>query len=305
MSRLIVAALCATFLLTSDAFAGERVRLGYGRLISNDMIGDGHDRWRTGSVASSRVWGPQWSGQLPDRFGQLIELRFGAQTIAPETLGVPAAGDRRFAGALSLGLHTHYRIGPSDIAIGGDLVFTGPQTGLDDLQGLLHDTIGGDDLSSFTRATQIGNDFNPTLVVEMGRNIGLGGSARLRPFYEARAGVETLMRVGADLSFGTVGQGELLVRDPVTGHRYRTVVEDKPGMSFLMGGDMAYVSSSEFLPSNQGYRLSDSRNRLRAGVHWHSAQGHQAFYGLTWLDREFKGQRESQIVGSLRLKLEF
>ena len=29
--------------------------IGYGRLITNDVFGDGKDRWRTGSFSSSRV----------------------------------------------------------------------------------------------------------------------------------------------------------------------------------------------------------------------------------------------------------
>jgi hypothetical protein len=46
------------------------------------------------------------------------------------------------------------------------------------------------------------------------------------------------------------------------------------------------------------------RTRLRAGVHW---QGRQmaAFYGVTWLGKEFRGQDEGQFVGSIRLDLNF
>lgn len=305
MIRLIAAAISALFLLDSAAHATDRVRLGYGRLVTNDLVGDGHDRWRTGSVASSRIWGPDWTGSAPDRFGDLIELRFNAEILAPENVAAPAPGDRPYAGAVSLGLHTHFQQRGTEFAVGGDLVFTGPQTRMDDLQGLVHDIVGGNDLSGGTRANQIGNDLNPTAVVEMGRTLELGQTGLLRPFVEGRAGVETLVRVGADLSFGHVGHGELLVRDPVTGHRYRTVLNEVPGYSFLVGGDVAYVDHSEFLPSNRGLQLSDQRSRLRAGMHWQSEKGHRAFYGLTWLDKEFKGQRNSQIVGSVRLHVDF
>lgn len=305
MIRLIAAAVSALFLLQSAALATDRVRLGYGRLVTNDLIGDGHDRWRTGSVASSRVWGPDWSGTAPARFGDLIELRFNAEVMAPEHVGAPAAGDRPYAGAISVGLHTHFEQYGNEFALGGDLVFTGPQTGLDEFQGFLHDAVGGEDLSGATRSTQIGNDLNPTAVAEMGRSIDIGANGLLRPFVEGRAGAETLVRVGADLSFGNVGHGELLVRDPVTGQRYRTILNDLAGYSFLVGGDIAYVDHSEFLPANRGYALSDQRSRLRAGVHWQGEKGHNAFYGLTWLDKEFKGQRDSQIVGSVRLHIEF
>lgn len=305
MIRLIAAALSALFLLQSAAWATDRVRLGYGRLVTNDLIGDGRDRWRTGSIASSRVWGPDWKGELPARFGDLIELRFNAEIFAPEDVAAPAPGDRPYAGAISLGLHTHFQQYGNEFTVGGDLVFTGPQTQLDDFQGLVHDVVGGDDLAGATRRNQIGNDLNPTGVVEMGRTLSLGQAGLLRPFIEGRAGAETLVRVGADLSFGNIGHGELLVRDPVTGHRYRTVLNDLAGYSFLVGGDIAYVDHSEFLPSNRGLQTTDHRSRLRAGVHWQSEKGHRAFYGLTWLDKEFEGQRDTQIVGSVRLHVNF
>jgi hypothetical protein len=296
--------LVASFPLTSDA--GERVRLGYGRLITNDLLGDGRDRWRTGSVASSWIWGPEWQGQAPDGFGQLLEFRFNGEIIAPENLTFPAPGDRPYVGALSFGLHTHFQMRAVEAAVGGDLVIVGPQTGLDDFQEGLHDLFGGQKLSSATRSMQIGNDVYPTGVVELGRTLSLGENVSLRPFVEARAGAETLARVGADLTFGGVGQDALLVRDPVTGQRYRAIQNDIPGFSLTVGGDMAHVDHSEFLPSDRGVVVEDARNRLRGGVHWQGRTGHRAFYGLTWLGREFEAQRTSgQIVGSVRLQINF
>jgi len=306
--RLIAAAsLAFAVLLTvpATAMAEPRVKLGYGRLITNDYIGDGHDRWRTGSVASSRVWGPEWDGALPTGFGQLLELRFNAQIIAPQDLNAPAPSDRRYVGSVALGLHTHYTALGSELSLGGDLVFTGPQTGLDGLQDFIHDNFGGQGVGAAARRRQIGDDVHPTAVAELGRTISLGGAATLRPFAEARAGVETLARVGADFTFGGALADELLMRDPVTGQRYRTVQNDLPGYAFVLGADTAYVEGSAYLPSSDGYRLSDARNRVRAGVHYGARAGHRAFYGLTWLDREFKGQAESQIVGSVRLHIEF
>ena len=302
LASLILAALP---LIASPALAEGRNKLGYGRLVTNDLIGDGHDRWRSGSVASSRVWGPEWDGALPGGFGQLLELRLGMQIIAPQDLTLPAPGDRPYAGALSVGLHTHFATYGSELAIGGDLVFTGPQTRLDDVQRFLHDALGGQKLSGQMRARQIGNDIHPVAVAELGRSLHLGDAVTLRPFAEARAGLETMARVGADLELGHLGQGALMVRDPVTGQRYRTVQNDLFGYAFVLGADTAYVDSSALLPASRGYRLSDARNRVRAGMHWKSPAGHHAFYGLTWLDREFKGQSEGQFVGSVRLHVEF
>lgn len=304
MMRLL-AIFCILISLAAPAAAQGRETLGRGWLLTNDLLGDTHDRWRSGSLASSRVWGPGWNGALPGRFGEVIELRFNGEIFSPENLARPAAGDRPFAGALSLGLHTHFARGGIDYAVGADIVLTGPMTGLDDFQGLVHDVLGGRDISRPVRNAQVANDVNPTLVIEAGRDLGLGANARLRPFVEARWGFETMIRAGADLTIGQLGQGGLMIRDPATGHRYATIAEPHVGTSFVLGVDTAYVDRSEVLSSARGFQLTDARNRVRAGVNWQGAKGGSLFYGLTWLDKEFKAQRESQIVGSVRLKLKF
>ena len=52
---LALAGLC----MGDAALAQDRTILGYGRLFNNDLIGDGHDRWRTGSYHFSVVTGPE------------------------------------------------------------------------------------------------------------------------------------------------------------------------------------------------------------------------------------------------------
>lgn len=285
--------------------ATERERIGRGWLATNDVIGDTHDRWQTGSFASSRVWGPAWAGRLPERFGDVIELRFGGQISSPQNLTNPGPGDRPFAGALSLGLHTHFARGLMDYAVGVDLVFTGPQTGLDDFQVFLHDVLGGRRISSGVRNNQVSNDVNPTLVAEMGRDVSLGGNTRVRPFAEARWGFETLARVGFDLTIGGRGNGGLQMREAVTGQRYEAIQSAETGVSFVLGADVAYVDDSEILNRDRGIQLTDTRNRVRAGVNWQGQRGSSLYYGLTWLDEEFEAQAESQIVGSVQLRLKF
>ncbi|SEQ69613.1 lipid A-modifier LpxR family protein [Thalassovita taeanensis] len=304
MIRNCIAAALAVACLVGPAGAQDRIKLGYGRMIDNDFIGDTQDRWHSGSVASSRVYGRSWDGQLPESFGEILEFRIGAEIMAPDNLVTPAAGDRPFAGALSLGLHTHYRMNQAEIAMGADMVVTGPVTGLDHFQGALHDLLGMDKASATTRANQIGNGVHPTFVMEVGRTWGLGSMARIRPFVETRVGAETLLRAGADLTFGQVGRGELLVRDPVSGQQYRTIQNNATGYSFVLGADIAKVADSIYLPDSGGYDLTDSRQRVRAGVHW-QGQKSSGFYGLTWLGEEFVGQGEGQVVGSLRLNLDF
>lgn len=306
MTRIFAMALAAVLFLTSagEADAEGRQRLGYGVLITNDVLGDTDDRWRTGSVTSSRVWGPEWQGRAPDRLGQLLEFRFHGEIIAPENLTRPAANDRPYAGNLGFGLHTHFESARIEYALGADLIVTGSQTGLDDLQDFLHGILGGRDLGPAVRRTQIDNDVRPSAVLEAGRSFAVG-TARIRPFAEARLGVEDLIRAGADITIGGIGQGELLVRDPVSGHRYRVVRGDHAGTSFVFGGDIAYVDDSDYLPGNGPVTLREDRSRLRAGLHWENRKGAALFYGLTWLGEEFEEQRESQFLGSVQFRLRF
>jgi len=282
----------------------KRHALGYGRLTTNDIIGDGQDRWRTGSITMSRIWGYRWDGAAPSQLGQLLETRVQGQIIAPDNLKRVDLRDRPFAGALSFGLHTHSNNNGLELSLGADLVVIGPQTRLDQLQKSLHKAFGRPAASPAVLALQIGNTMRPTVVAELGRSYSLGDAVDLRPFAEARAGDETLVRIGADLTIGSVGQGELLVRESITGQRYRLIYRSNPGYSVVLGGDVAYVSDSVYLPEARGYQLTDHRDRLRAGLHW---QGENAsvFYGLTYLGREFSSQSEGQVTGSIRVKLRF
>ena len=88
--------------------------------------------------------------------------------------------------------------------------------------------------------------------MEMGRSFDVSNQTHIRPFVEARAGLETLVWVGFDLTFGALGRGELMSRDPVSGQRYRTIAQDWKGYSAVLGADVTYVGSSEFFPENRG-----------------------------------------------------
>lgn len=308
MFRTFATAAFAAFIVLSISTASDaqqRDRLGYGRLMSNDYFGDGKDRWRTGSWTSSRVWGRDWQGKLPKSFGDMIELRLSSEILAPENLNRPQAGDRPYAGALSAGLHTHFGWNGLEAAVGADLVFTGSGTGLGSLQREVHSALSVRKPSRTVLGNQIGGGAHPTLVAELGRSLQLAPKVTIRPFVEGRAGAETLVRAGADLTFGSVGQGELLIRESVTGHRYRVIQNSDPaGFSFLMGADFAHVADSIYLPEDRGLEVKDRRDRIRAGVHWQGRTA-SAFYGLTYLGEEFTAQTEGQVVGSLRINLSF
>jgi Outer membrane protein LpxR len=285
-------------------FSTKRRSLGYGRLTSNDLIGDGKDRWRTGSVTMSRAWGYEWTGSAPSRLGELLETRAQGQIIAPANLGKVDLTDRPYAGVLTLGVHTYASNLGYDYSLGLDVAIIGPQTRLDQLQKGLHKLVGAPTPSGSVLALQIPNTFRPTFVGEVGRTFQVGRAVDVRPFGELRAGDETLARVGADISFGMIGRGELLSRESITGQRYRVIYDSAPSISFVVGGDMAYVSDSVYLPEDRGYQLTDRRDRLRAGIHW-QGENASAFYGVTYLSEEFTAQSEGQVVGSIRVKLRF
>lgn len=304
MRRTISACLSALMVLLPVSASAEQGRetIGYGRLFNNDFLGDNKDRWRTGSNVISKVTGHGWDGQLPTAMGDLIEYRFRSEILAPDNLTVAAPGDRRYAGALSFGVHTHFRHEQTEISLGADMVITGPQTGLGSFQREVHKIVGAP--LPGVLDTQIENGFHPTGTVEIGQRYQITPTLNVRPFVEVQAGAETLVRVGGDILIGRLGQDELFLRDVATGQRYRVNRGEGTGFAAVFGGDIAYVESSVYLPATSGFALTDNRQRLRAGVHW---QGEKAaiFYGVTWLSEEFAAQPESQVVGSLRLTLRF
>lgn len=289
----------------SVATAEERVTLGWGRMFTNDQIGDGKDRWRTGSYTVSRVRGPSWQGHAAHGFGDILELRGHAGVIAPANLTTPAADDRRYAGVLSFGLNTHFGWQRAEVDLGAELALTGPRSGIGSFQKWFHNQAGMVPPSTAVLDGQIGNRLHPGLNAEIGRSLALGDAVHLRPFAEARLGVESLVRMGGDITIGRFGQGGLLLRDVTTGQRYRGIEGMRSeGMSLTLGGDVAHVFDSALLPSGGTVIAEKDRYRLRAGLQW---QGKRAstFYGVSYLSREFVQQPEGQLVGSLSLNLRF
>ncbi len=311
MLRPILLAFLFIAALAGPASAQERVTLGVGRLFTNDALGDMQDRWHTGSYVASWMRGVDGTVSLPEGFGELVEFRFASQILAPEDMTAPAAGDRRYAGTMSLGVYSHFTHAGFAFATGAELVAVGPMTGLDGFHSAVHRELGMTIPSGGVRAAQIGNALYPVLAFEAARPVRLGFGREgerglvVRPFLQARAGDETYARIGADLMFGPNFTTGVLARDETTGMLYQTF-DDVPGrgVSFILGADTARVLSSAWLPASGGHTLTTLRNRVRAGVH---LQGETigAFYGATWLGPEFTAQTEGQVVGSMQLRLRF
>jgi hypothetical protein len=287
--------------------ANDRVWLGKARVFTNDQLGDGKDRWRSGSYALSWIRGTSWNGSMPTGFGELVEYRVRSEIIAPDDLRNPIIGtDRRYVGVLAFGAISHMKAGASDLSVGIEMVLTGPMTGVGGFQSFIHRGLGMGTPQVF--GSQIGNAVHPTINVELGRDFSLsigGKPVTFRPYLEAQAGVETYLRVGGDLTIGTLGQGDMQVRSVVSGFRNVAIKGTRPrGVSFILGGDVAYVQSSKYLPTSSGFVVQNPRARLRTGVY---AEGEKRsfFYGLTWLGKEFAAQTGSQVVGSFAVRMKF
>ena len=296
MIRAVKAAL-AMAVLAGPAAAQDREFLGFSWALSNDSIGEFLDRWQSSSVQVSGFYGPRWGGQAPARFGEMIELRFRTDILTPQDLESPAADDRRHAGVLAFGLHSYATKGAFEVRGGADLVAIGPQTGLLDLQQELHRILG------FTVPTlegfEIEDQFKVDLGGEVGREWELGG-ARVRPFVEAQAGTEDFIRIGVDVTLGALGRGDHMMRSVTTGHRVPLSLSDEnPGLSVVLGADVARVFESVYLPESLGYELTPVRQRVRGGVHYRQGDW-DLFYGLAWLGEEFSAQPEGQLVGTIQ-----
>lgn len=301
----VVAALCfATPAIVAESQAQDRVTLGWGRTFVNDQLGDFQDRWRTSSYTLSLVRGPAWQGSLPQTFGEILEFRGRAEIISPADLTQAPPGDRRYAAILSLGLHTHFDLNGLETSLGVDLAMTGPQTGLSNLQSDFHRLVGLP--QPLVAEDQLPNGFYPTLVAEMGSTYPFGANGTIRPFVEAQVGIETFVRAGFDMWFGRFGDGALMLREQVTGQRYRAVMPKSrtPGFTFTLGGDAAHVFESRLLPDGGDARLNAKRVRLRAGLAWQNERS-SVFFGVTWLGEEFESQPEGQLVGMLNLRIRF
>jgi hypothetical protein len=288
---------------TASIAEKSRETIGWGRFFNNDYLGDRDDRWHTSSYSVSRLRGPTWTGELPRDPGQILEFRFRVDTITPADMVTPLTHDRRYVGILSFGFHTHFRTDTEQMSFGGDLVFIGPQTGVSRFQDYVHDGLGLPQGTVFDN--QLPNAVYPALTGEIGHPIALGDHLTLRPFVEGQAGVEYLMRGGADIILGKLGRDDLLLRDQTTGQRYSAAQgPDGGGLSLTLGGDVARVFSSVYLPAGGDAEASPLRTRLRAGLNWQGKQSF-VFMGLTYLSPEFQQQPVGQTIGSLSLQIKF
>lgn len=262
------------------------------RLFVNDFMGDHKDRWRTSSYAVSRV--------IPSADGAVNELRFRGENIAGSKIGLKdgAHPDRPAAGIIGLGYYRSDRMGNLDFRIGGEISIVGPQTRVIDFQKSAHDLMGMDPPSDRFIETQIGNGAWLSANLELGRDYLVAPNLSIRPWIGAGTGIETLARVGADLTWGA-GAAGFGVRDEVTG--WRKPLNSAEGASLLLGVDHARVFHTELLARGEA---EDGRTRIRAGGLFKDGWA-EVFYGATYLSEEFRAQESGQVVGALSFSFGF
>ena len=278
---------------------------GIGRLFTNDVIGDRHDRWRSGSYVASFLFAPGRDAYWADRWFGNYEIRLRSEIVAPAKMNGPQSNDRAYAGILSVGVHSHTMVADYEVSFGTDLVATGPSTGMIDLQDWFHEVFSAPSVGGNVRANQLPDAIYPTLTVEVGRTFDIADDMTLRPFIEAQTGFEDILRVGADVQFGLPGADLIRGRDVVTGHRYNLGESGYGGYSILVGADYAWVGESALFPASFGTTAEDSRYRARIGVNWQLGDDISTFAGFTYLSEEYVGQTEGQVVGSVKINLNF
>ncbi len=303
MTRLLIAALL--WALASPLMADDRrVALGWGQLFSNDMLGDGRDRWRTASLTLSYLRGRPRGDKLPTKLGDVLEYRLRAEIISPANLSLPDPFDRPWAGTIAAGLHSYAATGPVEYRLGLDLVSVGPSTGLDDLQFDLHKRMKASLPSLETIEKQIDNTTRLMASGEIAHRFQPRPKLSFRPFAEAQLGVETLARIGGDLVIGDVGHNDLGVRDVVTGQRFPGIDRSPVGTSLVLGADVAYIGDSLYFPS-YGPEARDTRRRFRASLKVKLSDRIGMHLGSTWLSEEFVGQSGEQQIGSVGFSFVF
>ncbi len=297
----------ALSLLTYSTYAhAEGSGLAYagtGWLLTNDVAGDGEDRWETSSTSLSVAF-LTGGDVMPSTPFKAIELRHTTRLASPQWLGWTDRTDRPIGGTMTFGAYTHYATGPIEWAVGADLALIGEQSGLLDVQDAIHDAFDYVKASEFQRENQIEDDTRIAGKIELGLPFKPTNGLAVRPFLEFAAGVEDFGRIGVDIVLGQFGKGSLMARDEVSGFRYAVTPQEADGLSVIAGADYAWVENSVFFPDEFDGSFEQERIRYRLGASYKKGK-HEVFFGNTWLSQQVIDAPEAQRIGSLNYSFRF
>lgn len=286
--------------VSSGAASAEAMKTSF---FTNDFIGDGHDRWRSGSYTTYWGYEGDWTG------GVGYDLRFRSEIISPWGSSDQAQDDDRpYVGMLGFGAFANERIGLTDLNFGGEFLIVGDQTGLSKLQNGFHKVFGFDGyMPEDDTHPHIEDAFTGMISGEVANNYFVGTKGSIRPFVGAQFGYETFMRAGVDFLWGNHSYAERFVRDPVTGFVQPSSTaraSAMEGFSLLAGLDYTAVTSSDFLPDTADVEMEPGRIRARIGMQGKIGPA-SVFYGATHMTKEFTSQVEGQTVGTLSVSFPF
>lgn len=298
VSRMAPAMLIA-MLLPDVAAAQSLGRLvGSRDTLTNDLLGDGHDRWRSSAYEHSRLYEDSF-------WGNTTQLRLRGEIISPWKLSTQPQ-DRDYANAIGLGMFTMGQTGPLGYRLGGEVLMTGDQTGLRSLQKNLHDLLGrpASDGQIGRNRRRLGDGVHGLVRAEAWTSLGKGTPWELRPYAMAQAGYETSASLGFDVIYGPAAHSTRWVREDTTGTPLIVNHRGNEGVSFVGGADITRVHDSIYFPDDSAVRPEKTRTRARLGVAWRR-EPFSVFFGQTWMSKEFEGQAEAQRLGVLSVDFNF
>jgi hypothetical protein len=149
-------------------------------------------------------------------------------------------------------------------------------------------------------AERIGPSTDSTaIIITPSAPLAFGTQVQLRPFAQIGTGDRSLVRVGADLTFGLTGlpNASGAAADPVP------TTPEGTGLSLVLGADIAH---SWHDAANIGATLPQDApaERARIGLNWQGSEM-GVFYGLTWLGRQTADPDADRLIGSVTLDIRF
>lgn len=278
---------------------------------SNDYLGDGHDRWRTGAYFTSYITSHTKGNFFDNPTWFAREFRIRSEIIAPSNLGASAKNiDRHFVGMIGTGIFFHRKKNKVESKYGFELVFTGPMTGLLKAQSIAHKPLTFEPVSKYVIDSQHPNRIYSNFSYSLARPFQVGSKNKIgvsiRPFVRFDIGVESFARIGADIIIGKGMRYNFFVRDPVTGNLMTGQKSFKSGLRLgvLFGGDVSYMATSAYFNSNRGEEMIAIRHRFRVGVQL-EVSNLNIFFGITKFSKEFKKQKTGQSVGSIEIRIRY
>ncbi|NNU82045.1 DUF2219 family protein [Halovulum dunhuangense] len=267
--------------------------------LQNDaLVFDGNDRWRTGSGSTSLFF---------ETDARLYELRGRVEVITPWNAKHKPV-DRAATGVFGIGLFAHENMGKNRVSYGLEYVRTSSK--ILGLQEFIHESLDSGGYSHERRQSEtVPDESFISFKGELSREYRPTQYAVLRPYTSVQLGFDTHFRLGLEAVIGSSGFPLMSARDPVTGFSIpatptRSAALGSGGaINLHLGADISFGHDDYTLNSGL-VTPSPVRTRLRAGAQINTGRV-VLFYGVALLSREFKEQKEAQMVGAASLNIRF